>query len=71
MLAVHVSNKHLDLTPVVKLAADSLQKDVRLVDTEDEPNDVFGSTWMLVTGAPDYFQKPLLRTAAIAVPRSR
>jgi hypothetical protein len=70
VLAVHVSNKHLDLTPVVKLAAVSLQKDVRLVDTEDEPDDVFGSTWMLVTGAPNYFQQPLMRTAAIAVPRS-
>jgi spermidine synthase len=70
VLAVHVSNKHLDLRPVVKLAADSLQKDVRLVDTEDESNDVFGSTWMLVTACRGFFDKPLLRTAAMAVPRS-
>lgn len=70
VLAVHVSNKHLDLRQVVKLAADSLQKDVRLIDTEDEPNDVFGSTWMLVTACRGFFDKPLLRTAAVAVPRS-
>ena len=61
VLAVHVSNKHLNLTPVVKLAAASLGKDVRMVDTEDEENDVFGSTWVLVT-----FQHGLLRRTADA-----
>ncbi|HLY18114.1 MAG TPA: fused MFS/spermidine synthase [Bryobacteraceae bacterium] len=70
VLAVHVSNKHLDLSKVVKLGADALQKEVRLIDTEDEPNDVFGSTWMLVTAAQGFFDKPLLGAAAHAVPRS-
>jgi SAM-dependent methyltransferase len=68
VLAVHVSNKHLDLTPVVKLSAASLQKDARLVDTEDEANDVFGSTWVLVTSSANFFDGPLMRTAAVAVP---
>jgi SAM-dependent methyltransferase len=68
VLAVHVSNKHLDLTPVVKLGADSLGKDARLVDTEDEANDVFGSTWVLVTSSPGFFDGPLMRQAAVAVP---
>jgi len=68
VLAVHVSNKHLNLTPVVKLAAASLGKDARLVDTEDEENDIFGSTWVLVTSAAGFFERPLMRTAAVAVP---
>ncbi|MGA2737912.1 MAG: fused MFS/spermidine synthase [Bryobacteraceae bacterium] len=68
VLAVHVSNKHLELTPVVKLAAASLAKDARLVDTEDEEDDVFGSSWVLVTSAAGFFDRPLMRTAAIAVP---
>jgi SAM-dependent methyltransferase len=68
VLAVHVSNKHLDLTPVVKLAAASLGKDARMVDTEDEANDVFGSTWVLVTSSAGFFDRPLMRTAAVAVP---
>ncbi len=55
VLAVHVSNKHLDLTPVVKLAAVSLGKDARIVDTDDEANDVFGSTWVLVTANAGLF----------------
>jgi len=65
VLAVHVSNKHLNLTPVVKLAAVSLQKDARLVDTEDEENDVFGSTWVLVTSSPRFFEGPLMLTATV------
>ncbi|HXM41751.1 MAG TPA: fused MFS/spermidine synthase [Bryobacteraceae bacterium] len=71
VLAVHVSNKHLELTPVVKLAAASLGKDARLVDTEDEENDVFGSSWVLVTSSAGFFDRPLMRTAAIAVPLPR
>jgi SAM-dependent methyltransferase len=71
VLAVHVSNKHLDLTPVVKLAAASLGKDARVVDTEDEDNDVFGSTWVLVTSRAGLFDRPLMRTAAVAVPMPR
>jgi SAM-dependent methyltransferase len=71
VLAVHVSNKHLDLTPVVKLAAASLPKDARVVDTEDEANDVFGSTWVLVTSSAGFFDRPLMRTAAVTVPLPR
>jgi hypothetical protein len=48
-----------------------MQKEARLVDTGDEENDVFRASWVLVTGAPDFFDKPLLRTAAIAVPAPR
>jgi SAM-dependent methyltransferase len=67
VLAVHVSNKHLNLTPVVKLAAASLGKEVRMVDTEDEENDVFGSTWVLVTSSTGFLDGPLMRTAGHAV----
>jgi SAM-dependent methyltransferase len=63
VLAVHVSNKHLDLTPVVKLAAGSLGKDARLIDTGDEAHDVFGSTWVLVTSDTGFFDRALMRMA--------
>ncbi len=68
VLAVHVSNKHLNLTPVVKLISVSLGKEARIVDTEDEPNDVFGSTWVLVTSRNGFFDGTLMRTAANAIP---
>jgi SAM-dependent methyltransferase len=64
VLAVHVSNKYLDLKPIVERAAQALGKDTRLVDTDDgdEDSGVFGSTWVLVAGAGT-FQQPALEGA--------
>jgi SAM-dependent methyltransferase len=65
VLAVHVSNKYLDLKPVVRLAADAMGKEARLVDTPDDPEDVnvFGATWVLVTGRKGFFDSPALSSA--------
>ncbi|HVN06830.1 MAG TPA: fused MFS/spermidine synthase [Bryobacteraceae bacterium] len=65
VLAVHVSNKYLDLQPVVTATAASLHKDAAEVDTEDQANDVFGATWVLVTANDAFFSQPLVRTAAV------
>lgn len=68
VLAVHVSNKYLNLQPVVRLLAESLGKSAKVVDTEDEDaNDVFGATWVLVTASPDLFDQRLLKSAAVPV----
>ena len=71
VLAVHVSNKHLDLKPVVKMAAEALQKDARTIETQDEDNEVFGATWVLVTSDRGFFDRPLLRSAAAPVQSPR
>jgi hypothetical protein len=64
VLAVHISNRYLDLRPVVKQAARALGKQAREVDTEDDANRIcFGCTWILVTGRPGYFDRPLLEVA--------
>ena len=39
VLAVHVSNKYLDLKPIVKLAAQALGKESRVIDTDDDEED--------------------------------
>jgi spermidine synthase len=58
VLAVHVSNKYLNLLPVVKRSADAFGKAARAVDTEDEEGDeIFGSTWVLVTASEALFQE--------------
>jgi len=50
ILAVHVSNRYLDLQPVVGGEAQALKKVARVVDTDDdETQDIFGATWVLVT----------------------
>ena len=57
ILAVHVSNTHLDLEPVVQKAADTLGKKTVLVDTDDGEEGVYGATWVLV-GGTDVFNNP-------------
>jgi spermidine synthase len=64
VLAVHVSNKYLDLPPVVRLAALSFGKEAVMVDTEDEPeNGLYGSTWILIAGRRGFAGKPALKKA--------
>src|SRR5579864_2941727 len=68
VLAVHVSNTHLNLAPVVGLAADSLGKRAVVIDTSDEDdNAVFGATWVLVSSRESFFKYPFIRHAATPV----
>jgi SAM-dependent methyltransferase len=68
VLAVHVSNKYLDLEPVVHGLAAYLHKEDGTVDTEDDDSTgVFGATWVLVCGRHDFFGNPLVHGAAIKV----
>src|SRR5262249_33226818 len=50
VLAVHISNRYLDLQPVVQGQARAFGKLARVVDTDDDDSqDVFGATWVLLT----------------------
>jgi len=64
ILAVHVSNKYLDLKPVVERAARTLGKESRLVDTDDDEEDtgIFGCTWILVSADHQFFEKPAIQS---------
>jgi len=53
VMAVHVSNKFLDLAPVVKAAADAFGKQAKVIDTEDDGTGVsYGAKWVLVSDSP-------------------
>ena len=53
VLAIHVSNKYLDLEPVVRAAATSLTlSTATIVNTADEPNEIYTATWVLLTRDP-------------------
>ncbi len=68
VLAVHVSNKYLDLEPVVHALATYLQKEDGTVDTEDDDAaGTFGSTWVLVSARREFFENPLIRSAVVKV----
>jgi SAM-dependent methyltransferase len=50
ILAVHISNRYLDLQPVIGGETKATGHIARLVDTDDDTErDVFGATWVLVT----------------------
>jgi len=52
VLAAHISNKYLDLEPVLERAAAAFGRTALLVDYEEDDDDVecFSSTWVLVMG---------------------
>jgi len=67
VLAVHVSNRYLDLAPVVQLAAESMGTHATLIESLGEKNhDTSLADWVLV-GPPEFLEAPLIRNAAITI----
>ena len=73
VLAVHISNRYLDLVPVVQQAARHLSLELRQVENDDDDDaGVYRSDWMLVSASPAAFEGKELKEAAEridAVPR--
>lgn len=68
VLAVHVSNRYLDLLPVVRAAADRLGKKAVAVDNgPDDSKEVFSSTWVLVSNRELPYQFELMKSGNIIV----
>jgi len=65
VLAVHISNRYLDLVPVVQQAARELSLELREVDNEDDDNaGVYRSDWLLLSASPEAFEGGLLGEVA-------
>ena len=53
ILALHISNAHLDLEPVVEKLGDALGRYVTLISSEeDEAEEIYSSDWVLMTSQP-------------------
>ena len=62
VLAVHISNRYLDLQPVLAAAALALHLDARMVETfEDDTSQIYASEWVLMTRNPAWLQRSLFR----------
>jgi spermidine synthase len=71
VLAVHITNRFLDLRPVVKTAADHFGKDVRLVDSVGQSEKlVLRSRWALISSDQTFFKNPLLGSATNINPQA-
>jgi hypothetical protein len=59
----------LDLIPIVRMASAALGKNARLIDTDDDDDhNVFGATWVLVSGSQAFFDSSRIRAASTAIP---
>jgi len=64
ILAVHISNRYLDLQPVIDGESKATGHVVRLVDTDDDTaTDVFGATWVLVTAPSPGFDTDVISSS--------
>ena len=53
ILALHISNQHLNLAPVIEQLSRSLDKHTALIENPDNENrGIFRSQWVLITSAP-------------------
>ena len=67
VLVVHISNRYVDLAPIVATAAEANGKTVRIVTNgSDITAAVSAATWMLVTSRPGFFERPALQGAFAA-----
>jgi hypothetical protein len=72
ILAVHVSNRYLDLVPVVSRNARDFGKAVVDVDDEDEEEDYFAdSDWVLVSADAATFRAPAFKSSSVQPARFR
>ncbi|MCS6887798.1 MAG: hypothetical protein NZQ09_06255 [Chloroflexus sp.] len=63
ILAIHITNRHLNLTPLIWTAARQLDLEVGIVRLEispDEKTDAFPSVWALLARQPSLFAHPKL-----------
>ncbi len=55
ILALHISNRYLDLVPVCASGAKAVGRQATTIgDDEDEANYVLDTTWVLITGSPKW-----------------
>src|SRR5262249_41383404 len=61
VLAVHVSNRYVDLAPIVAAAAADQSKAVRVItNAADGTQEIAASAWVLVTSRPGFFEQAAL-----------
>jgi hypothetical protein len=69
MLAFHVSNQYLDLTPEIAALADASGMAARLVDTPpQEARGEYRATWVLVTNNAAFLAQPQVAAFAREIP---
>jgi spermidine synthase len=62
VLAIHISNRYLNLAPLVKSLAEYYQLDYAMIrNARDETSGSYASTWMLLSKNKAFFELPEIR----------
>ena len=70
ILAVHISNRYLDLQPVLHGETRATGRVARLIDSDDDDSqDVFSATWVLVTSPAAGFSKTVVDASTALDPK--
>jgi len=70
VLALHLSNRQLDLLPVARAAADALSLEASLIDTNDDGEGRWGATWVLLAREAAPLERPEIDEASADLPES-
>ncbi len=69
VLAIHVSNRYLELAPVVNQEAKAQNRPaIRIESDGNVAADISEAEWVLVSSRPGYWEKPLFKRAASPIP---
>ncbi|MGE5264336.1 MAG: spermidine synthase [Acidobacteriota bacterium] len=68
ILAMHISNLHLDLRPVLWRLADEFHLSANFIETRGEPGRGYLSSWMLLTQNQVFLQQPGIASRSIPHP---
>jgi len=71
VLAIHISNRSLDLVPVVARLAENFGLKMERVETAGDGLLVARSEWMLLSRDPGFFDRPQMRSAAQTIEARR
>ena len=66
ILAIHISNKHLNLDPVAhRIARELGWTPLSIENEEDQAMNVFSSDWVLLTRSPEFINDPVVHRAKV------
>jgi spermidine synthase len=69
VLAVHISNRYIDLEPVLERGAAALGKTARAYETDDNEDETcYGTTWVLLASDPSIFNLEELKNGVRTKP---
>lgn len=69
VLAVHISNRYINLEPVLERGAVALGKTARVFETDDNDDQTcYGTTWVLLASDPAIFQQQELKSGTRPTP---